>query len=72
MHHIRARNARNDFGAVAVQFLWSAYRGTAPEWRIWTEISQKFDLNFIGLPDDLLAKLAQKGEQERGIIPVGT
>ena len=32
---------------------------TAPEWRIWTEISQKFDLNFIQLPDDLLAKLAQ-------------
>ena len=44
---------------------------TAPEWRIWTEISQKFDLNFIELPDDLLAKLAQEGEQERGIIPVG-
>jgi len=44
---------------------------TAPEWRIWTEIAQKFDLNFIELPDDLLAKLAQEGEQERGIIPVG-
>jgi TRAP-type uncharacterized transport system substrate-binding protein len=43
---------------------------TAPEWRIWTEISQKFDLNFIGLPDDLLAKL-EEGEQERGIIPDG-
>jgi TRAP transporter TAXI family solute receptor len=44
---------------------------TAPEWRIWTEISQKFDLNFIQLPDDLLAKLAQDGEQERGLIPAG-
>jgi uncharacterized protein len=44
---------------------------TAPEWRIWTEISQKFDLNFIRLPDDLLAKLANEGEQERGIIPAG-
>jgi uncharacterized protein len=44
---------------------------TAPEWSIWTEISQKFNLNFIDLPDDLLAKLAQDGEQERGIIPVG-
>jgi para-nitrobenzyl esterase len=44
---------------------------TAPEWRIWTEISQKFDLNFIELPDALLAKLAQEGEQERGVIPVG-
>ncbi len=44
---------------------------TAPEWRIWTEISQKFDLHFIQLPDDLLAELAQEGEQERGTIPPG-
>jgi para-nitrobenzyl esterase len=44
---------------------------TAPEWRIWTEISQKFDLRFLELPDALLAKLAREGEQERGIIPVG-
>ncbi|PWU09170.1 MAG: hypothetical protein C5B51_06650 [Terriglobia bacterium] len=44
---------------------------TAPEWRIWTEISQKYDLSFIQLPDDLLTKLAKEGEQERGIIPAG-
>ena len=44
---------------------------TAPEWRIWTEISQKFDLNFIPLPDDLLAELAREGEQELGMIPPG-
>jgi len=44
---------------------------TAPEWRIWTEISQKFDLQFIELPDALLAKLAKEGEQDRGIIPAG-
>jgi len=44
---------------------------TAPEWRIWTEISQKFDLHFIQLPDGLLAKLAEEGEQERGTIPAG-
>ena len=44
---------------------------TAPEWRIWTEISQKFDLTFIRLPDDLLDELAKEGEQERGIIPPG-
>ncbi len=49
-----------------------AFRTTAPEWRIWTEISQKFDLNFIELPDDLLAKLAQEGEQERGTESGGT
>lgn len=44
---------------------------TAPEWRIWTEISQKFDLNFLQLPDDLLADLAREGEQDRGFIPAG-
>jgi uncharacterized protein len=44
---------------------------TAPEWSIWTEISEKHDLSFIELPDGLLAKLAQGSEQERGIIPVG-
>ena len=44
---------------------------TAPEWRIWTEISQKYDLTFIQLPDDLLDELARDGEQERGMIPPG-
>jgi para-nitrobenzyl esterase len=44
---------------------------TAPEWRIWTEISQRFDLTFIALPDDLLAKLSRDGEQDRGTIPAG-
>jgi TRAP transporter TAXI family solute receptor len=44
---------------------------TAPEWRIWTEISQKFDLTFIQLPDDLLAELAREGGQDRGVIPAG-
>jgi uncharacterized protein len=44
---------------------------TAPVWRIWTEISQKFDLTFLQLPEDLLAKLAQQGEQERGFAPAG-
>jgi para-nitrobenzyl esterase len=44
---------------------------TAPEWRIWIDLTEKFDLNFIELPEDLLAKLAHEGEQERGFIPVG-
>ena len=43
----------------------------APEWRIWTVVSERFDLHFIQLPDDLLAKLTADGDQERGIIPVG-
>jgi len=44
---------------------------TAPEWDVWTEISQEFDLTFIQLPDDLLEKLAIEGEQEPGMIPPG-
>ncbi len=44
---------------------------TAPEWSVWTEVSEKFDLTFIQLPDKLLAKLAQQTEQEPGVIPVG-
>jgi TRAP transporter TAXI family solute receptor len=44
---------------------------TAPEWVVWTEVSQRFDLNFLQLPDDLLAKLAKENDQERGLIPVG-
>jgi len=43
----------------------------APEWRVWTEITQEFDLTFFGLPDELLDKLAKNTEQSRGIIPAG-
>jgi len=44
---------------------------TAPEWRIWTQISQKYDLTFLRLPDELLKKLAQQSESDLGTIPVG-
>jgi len=44
---------------------------TAPEWDIWTEITLENDLHFIELPEDLLARLARKGEAELGTIPVG-
>jgi hypothetical protein len=43
----------------------------APEWRVWTEISHKSDLLFIGLPEELLAKLAKDSGQDRGSIPPG-
>lgn len=44
---------------------------TAPEWSIWTEISQNVDLHFIRLPDDLLAELARTSDAALGTIPVG-
>jgi hypothetical protein len=43
----------------------------APEFNLWYEISQKFDLTFLRLPDDLLDKLAKDSDMERGEIPDG-
>jgi TRAP transporter TAXI family solute receptor len=42
-----------------------------PEWSIWYEASQKYDLKFIELPDDLLAKLAKDNDMVPGTIPLG-
>ena len=44
---------------------------TAPEWNVWYEVSQKFDLNYIELADPLLATLAKEPQIDRGTIPVG-
>jgi uncharacterized protein len=45
--------------------------GNAPEFNMWYEVSQKFDLTFLRLPDDLLDKLAKESDMERGEIPDG-
>jgi len=44
---------------------------TAPEWNVLTEVSQQYDLNYLELPEPLLAKLAQAPQAYRGYIPVG-
>lgn len=44
---------------------------TAPEFRVLNEVSQKFDLNYLELPEPLLAELAQEPQIRRGTIPVG-
>ncbi len=67
----RVGNAREDRENFDIVVGGAGVMTTAPEWSIWTEISEKFDLNFIELPDDLLAQLAEEGEQERGMIPPG-
>jgi hypothetical protein len=45
--------------------------GNAPEYNVWYEISQKYDLIYLQLPDDLVAKLASDLTQQRGTIPNG-
>jgi TRAP-type uncharacterized transport system substrate-binding protein len=43
----------------------------APEYNIWYEASQKEDLVYLQLPDDLLAKMASQLSMERRTIPIG-
>lgn len=43
----------------------------APEFNVWYEVSQKFDLNYLQLPPDLLAKIAKDNEMQLGTIPDG-
>lgn len=44
---------------------------TAPEWDVWLEFSEKFKLNYMQLPEQLLAMLANELKMARGTIPVG-
>ncbi len=48
----------------------NAALGNAPEYNIWLEASQKYDLRFLELPSDLLDKLAKDNEIDRGTIPL--
>jgi uncharacterized protein len=43
----------------------------APEYSLWNEISQKYDLRFLELPGDLRARLAKDFDLEERKIPVG-
>jgi len=44
---------------------------SAPEFAVWTDVSQRFSLNYFELPDDLLAQLAADDWYDPGTIPVG-
>jgi hypothetical protein len=44
---------------------------TAPEWNVWLNVGQKFELNYMQLPEQLLVKVAEEHELDRGTIPVG-
>jgi len=62
------RSDRDDFDIIiySCQGLTSA-----PEFAVWTDVSQRFQLNYIQLPDELLAQLAADDWYDPGIIPVG-
>lgn len=42
-----------------------------PEWNIWYEASQKYELTYIELPSELLTKLAKDDDMVPGAIPLG-
>jgi uncharacterized protein len=42
-----------------------------PEWNIWYEASQKYDLRYIELPNDLLTNLQKDYDMLPGTIPLG-
>jgi TRAP transporter TAXI family solute receptor len=44
---------------------------SAPEFAVWTDVSQRFRLNYMRLPDELAAKLAADDWYDPGLIPVG-
>ena len=44
---------------------------SAPEWNVLYQVSQKFELNYLELPEPVLAKLAQQPMVYRGYIPYG-
>ena len=45
--------------------------GNAPEYNVWYEVSQKFDLTYLELPHDLLAKISADQGMELRDIPDG-
>jgi uncharacterized protein len=49
---------------------WAALEN-APEYNMWYEISQKYDLKFLKLADDLIAKLDKEYDLEEKTVPLG-
>jgi TRAP transporter TAXI family solute receptor len=42
-----------------------------PEWNIWYEASQKYDLKYLQLPQELLDKMAKDWDMQPGTVPLG-
>ena len=58
---------RSDFDVI----IHGGSLGNAPEFNVWYEVSQKFDLDYLALPQDLLAKIAKENDMQRREIPIG-
>jgi TRAP transporter TAXI family solute receptor len=58
---------RKDFDVV----IHGGTLGNAPEFNVWYEVSQRFELTYLQLPDALLDKLAKEDDMLRRDIPNG-
>lgn len=63
--------AKEDRSNFDVLIQGGAGLSTAPEWNILSQASERFDFNYIELPEPLIAKLATTPYTERGYIPTG-
>jgi TRAP transporter TAXI family solute receptor len=67
--HIGRSNVRADRENFDV-IIHNAGMGNAPEYNVWLEVSQKFDLHYLELPTDLLDQMVKENEIDRGTIPL--
>jgi uncharacterized protein len=63
-----ARADREDFDIIIHS---SQGLTSAPEFDVWTDVSQRFRLNYIQLPDELLAQIAAGDYYDQALMPVG-
>ena len=62
------RDDRDDFDVI----IFRGYLGNSPESNIWYEVSQRMNLRFLELSEDLLAQLVEDHpELQRGTLPIG-
>ena len=49
---------------------WGALEN-APEYNMWYDVSQRYDLKYLALPDDLRAKMEKEFDLREGVMPIG-
>jgi uncharacterized protein len=64
------RNILEDKKNLDVIIGWGALEN-APEYNSWYDVSQRYDLKYLKLPDDLRAKLEKDFDLQEGVIPIG-
>ena len=67
---LRTGNGPDQRKGLDVVIGWAALEN-APEYNMWYEISQKYDLKYLKLADDLVDKLVKEYDLEKRNVPLG-